>query len=98
MWDAGTYGNLTTDDDGNEVRLADAIDDGHLSVWLEGRKVRGGFALTRFRGEDDWLLVKMDDEGSDARRNPTSTEPESVVSGRTIDEVATEESDDRADR
>lgn len=98
VWDAGTYGNLTTDDDGNEVPVAGAIDDGHVSVWLEGRKLRGGYALTRFRGEHDWLLVKMDDEGSDARRNPTSTEPKSVLTGRTIEELATEESDDGADR
>ncbi|MDX1661954.1 MAG: DNA ligase, partial [Gemmatimonadota bacterium] len=38
-----------------------------------------------------WLLVKMDDESADARRNPTSTEPESVKTGRTVEEVAEEE-------
>ncbi len=37
---------------------------------------------------DDWLLVKMDDETADARRNPTSTEPLSVVSGRDLDGIA----------
>jgi hypothetical protein len=35
-----------------------------------------------------WLLVKMDDEEADARRNPVSTRPESVLSGRTIEEIA----------
>jgi hypothetical protein len=34
-----------------------------------------------------WLLVKRRDEEADARRRPTSTQPESVVSGRTIDQV-----------
>ena len=35
-----------------------------------------------------WLLVKVRDEAADARRNPVSTEPESVLSGRTIEDVA----------
>jgi hypothetical protein len=34
-----------------------------------------------------WLMIKMKDEGADARRNPTSTEPRSVKSGRTLDEI-----------
>lgn len=95
VWDAGTYGNLTTDDDGRDVPVADAIADGHVSVWLEGRKLRGGYALTRFRGEHDWLLVKMDDEAADARRSPTSTEPESVLTGRTLEQVARDAAKDR---
>ncbi|MCZ7525622.1 MAG: DNA ligase [Acidimicrobiia bacterium] len=99
VWDAGTYGNLT-ERDGAEVPVAEAIDDGHVSFWLEGRKLRGGWALTRFRGEDDWLLVKRDDSEADARRNPVSTQPESVLTGRTIDEVAAEagEPDEQDDR
>jgi hypothetical protein len=36
----------------------------------------------------------MDDDEADARRNPTSTEPESVASGRTMDEIADQEGDD----
>lgn len=102
VWDAGTYGNLT-EEDGEEVPVADAVAGGHVSVWLEGRKLRGGWSLTRFRGEQDWLLVKRDDEHADARRNPTSTEPESVLSGRTAADVAHEAAeataaDDEADR
>jgi hypothetical protein len=42
--------------------------------------------------EDAWLLVKTKDQDADARRNPVSTQPESVRSGRTNDEVAAEES------
>ena len=38
-----------------------------------------------------WLLIKRRDEGADARRNPESTQPESVKSGRTIEQVASEE-------
>lgn len=39
----------------------------------------------------NWLLVKMDDEEADARRNPVSTEPQSVLSGRTLEEIVQEE-------
>ena len=94
VWDLGTYRNRTTGDDGQEVPVADAVEAGHLSVDLDGRKLRGGYALTRFRGEDDWLLVKERDDHADARRRPTSTEPRSVLSGRTNDEVAAAEEGD----
>ncbi len=88
VWDTGRYENETTED-GELVAMADAIDNGHVSVRLEGEKISGGYALTRTGSGDDarWLLVKKDDEEADARRNPTSTQPESVLSGRTIDEI-----------
>ena len=43
-------------------------------------------------GGDDanWLLVKVDDEGADRRRNPTSTQNESVLSGRTNEDFETD--------
>lgn len=98
VWDAGWYRNLKVDADGNEERsMADAYADGHLSFWLEGKKLRGGYALTRFRrerGKAQWLLVKMDDETADARRNPVSTQPRSVLSRRTLKQIAAEDVDD----
>lgn len=90
VWDTGPYRNLTTDDDGDEVPVADAIGRGHVVVELQGEKVPGGYALTR-TGDDRWLLVKVDDDDADARRNPVSTEPRSVLTGRDLDEVAEEE-------
>lgn len=93
VWDAGIFENLKADDTGHPVPLDSQISEGHLTVWLKGEKVFGGFALTRTaEGEDErWLLVKMKDEGADARRNPVSTEPRSVLSGRTLEEVRSEE-------
>jgi ATP-dependent DNA ligase len=84
VWDAGTWRPL------GEGDPAEALRDGHLSFWLEGEKLRGGFTLQRTRGGDkpQWLLLKRRDEGADARRNPVSSQPESVRSGRTIEEVA----------
>ncbi len=90
VWDTGTYRNVT-ERDGREVPLEEALERGHASVWLEGRKLRGGWSLQRMgRGgaKPQWLLVKRRDEEADARRNPTSTQPESVLSGRTVEDVA----------
>jgi DNA ligase D-like protein (predicted 3'-phosphoesterase) len=89
VWDQGSYRNLT--DDG-AVPVDQGFADGRVRLWLEGEKLRGGYALTRFRGDDQWLLVKMKDEGADARRNPSRTQPESVKSGRTVRELAEAES------
>jgi DNA ligase D-like protein (predicted 3'-phosphoesterase) len=90
VWDTGPYANRT-ERDGEEVPIARALADGHAVVELEGRKLRGRYALTRTgeqRGREQWLLVKVRDDAADARRNPVSTEPESVLSGRTIEDVA----------
>src|SRR6056297_3294132 len=97
VWDIGPYRNLTTDDDGEERSVREAADHGHIEVWLEGEKLRGGYAFIHARiggDEDNWLLVKTDDEGADARRNPTSTEPRSVLSERTLEEVAAASDED----
>jgi DNA ligase D-like protein (predicted 3'-phosphoesterase) len=84
VWDSGTYRVL-----GDEP-AGEALKNGHLSFWLEGEKLRGGYALTRMGGggRERWLLVKKDDEGADRRRNPVSTQPESVRSGKTIEQLA----------
>lgn len=97
LWDRGGYRNLRADSDDDAASMAESYDDGKIEVWLEGEKISGGYALVRTDTGDDgrWLLIKMDDDEADARRNPTSTEPESVASGRDIDEVAEDsEADD----
>jgi len=89
VWDHGTYRNLRAEDD-EPVSMAEALQDGRVAVWLEGEKLRGGYALIRTGKGDDsrWLLIKMKDEEADARRNPVSTQPESVLTGRTLEEIA----------
>jgi len=92
LWDRGPYRNLRAAKDDDGASMAESLEDGKIEVWLEGSKISGGFALVRTGGDDErWLLIKMDDEEADARRNPTSTEPESVASGRDLEEVAEEE-------
>jgi DNA ligase D-like protein (predicted 3'-phosphoesterase) len=89
VWDTGPYRNLT-EKKGESIPMAQAVAHGHVKIWLEGKKLQGGYALTRFRtGKDEsWLLVKADDEEADARRNPVATEPQSVLTGRTLEEIA----------
>jgi hypothetical protein len=62
-------------------------------IELHGEKLRGGYALTRVGDgrRERWILVKTRDDDADARRNPVSTQPESVLSGRTVEQVAAEE-------
>lgn len=60
-----------------------------------GQKISGGYALIRTGGDDERsLLIKMDDDEADARRNPVSTEPESVKTGRTLEEIRQEAAED----
>lgn len=55
----------------------------------KGKKLTGSYALTRVaRGDKErWLLVKMKDDAADVRRNPVESEPESVITGKTIEEL-----------
>jgi len=92
VWDTGAYRNLQAEKE-EGLSMAEAIEEGKVEVWLEGEKVPGGYVLVRTGKGDDarWLLIKMDDDEADARRNPTSTEPKSVLSGRTLEEIAEQE-------
>ena len=92
VWDTGPYENLTGSD-GEEVPIGKALKDGHAVIKLHGEKLQGGYVLQRVSGSKDekWLLIKADDDEADARRNPVSTEPKSVLSGRTLTQVAKDE-------
>ena len=79
VWDRGTYGNL------RDEPMEDALDAGHASFRLDGEKLRGGWSLRRVDGRR-WLLVKRRDEEADSG-DPVSERPESVKSGRTIEEL-----------
>jgi DNA ligase D-like protein (predicted 3'-phosphoesterase) len=98
VWDRGTYDNITIKD-GKVQPVEQALEQGHLMVALHGEKLCGGYALQRISAGDDarWLLIKMRDEHADARRRPTSTQRSSVLSGRSLKQVANE-APPRADR
>jgi DNA ligase D-like protein (predicted 3'-phosphoesterase) len=69
IWDEGT---------------ADIVRDepGHLSFILDGRKLSGGFALTR-TGAERWILVKVRDADARPGSDIVAERPESIRSGKT---------------
>jgi len=85
IWDRGTYRGL----DGSAVPVADALAAGHVALWLQGEKLRGGWALTRVAPApaERWIVVKVRDEHADRERDVVAEQPASVVSGRTLAEL-----------
>ncbi len=83
VWDTGPFDVLT------EESVEQALETGHLTVKLHGEKLKGAFSLIRRHqdGQEHWLLIKKDDQGADRRRKPAKTQLESVLSGRTNEEL-----------
>lgn len=59
---------------------------GRLSFVLHGRKLSGGFALTR-TGERRWILVKVRDDAARPGSDVVTEQPASVRTGRTWQEL-----------
>jgi DNA ligase D-like protein (predicted 3'-phosphoesterase) len=83
VWDRGTY------EQGGRVAWPQALTRGHGVFVLHGEKLRGGFALQRTRpGEKaQWLLIKRRDEHAQPGSDIVAERPQSVLSGRTLEEV-----------
>lgn len=98
VWDAGTYKNCSRDADNRPMSAGRAYHAGKLNFELWGKKLRGRWALVRMNrgsgsGKDEWLLIKERDAAADARRNPVSTEPRSVISDRTLRQIERDAND-----
>jgi len=97
VWDAGVFHNLT-ERRGQLVPMADGIRRGHVKVWLEGEKLQGSWAFTRTDGRGErssWLMVKVTDAAADPSYDPVAERPESVLTGRTVADVAAGVGDQR---
>lgn len=83
VWDRGHY------EQGGRVAWPEAIERGHAVFVLHGDKLNGGFALQRTRpGEkSQWLLIKRRDEHAHSGSDVVAERPQSVISGRTLDEI-----------
>ena len=81
VWDIGTY--FTERDTRQQFH------EGKISFTLNGRKVNGSFVLIRIKQRNkQWLLIKSDDDSfATAPRDLTITSPESVISGRTNEQL-----------
>ncbi len=92
VWDRGTY-DVISREGGVLLDGAAALARGRLSFRLHGEKLRGGWTLIRLpdRQRETWLLIKKADADADATYDPVRTAPESVLTGRTLDEIASED-------
>ena len=65
VWDNGTY-NIADEDGLNKVedKLHSDLQKGHLSFILNGKKLKGEFALVKLKTkqENTWLLIKSKDQ------------------------------------
>ncbi len=88
VWDIGTYDNIT-EKDGKTIPIIEALAQGHAVIRLYGDKVVGGFVLQRIdRGKNaQWLLIKVNDKAADPKRDPVSTETNSVLTGRSLEDI-----------
>src|SRR6516165_4405615 len=91
VWDQGTWEPQTISSDVDE-----ALRSGSLKFILHGEKLQGKWALIRMGGKaanekkPNWLLIKEHDEFERAgdELGVTEDEPNSVVTGRDLDEIA----------
>ena len=83
VWDRGDY------EQGGRVPWPEALERGHAVFVLHGQKLRGGFALQRTRGgsKPQWLLIKRADEHARRESDVLAEQPESVLSGRTLEQI-----------
>lgn len=89
VWDEGTYHAAESSTGGSEQRaLRDGLEQGHVSIVLDGHKLKGGFSLIKTkRGKDnEWLLIKKHDAW--ASTADVTENDRSVNSGRSLDEIA----------
>lgn len=89
LWDRGTW-----EPDGDPVA---GYKKGHLKFRLDGEKLQGGWNLVRIGGrrggdedKENWLLIKEKDDEARPGSGEAITEerPESVATGRSLDEIA----------
>ncbi len=94
LWDQGTWAPQPGHED-----VEAGLRDGELKFTMSGSKMHGKWALIRMGGKfargpkPNWLLIKEHDEFERAAADPAVTEAEStsVVTGRSLEEIAKSE-------
>ena len=90
VWDEGTYEALEETDGSKAAQqkaLLKGLREGSLKFRLNGKKLKGEFALVRTRGRGDnaWLLIKHRDKY--ATETPITDKAKSVVSNKTLEQI-----------
>lgn len=83
VWDRGTW-----EPEGDP---REAMKKGRLTFTLHGEKLSGKWHLVRTKPTDrteNWLLFKSRDEAANENVDIIAKRPESVISGRTLDQIA----------
>jgi bifunctional non-homologous end joining protein LigD len=86
IWDNGTY--TLADEEGAEnveKKLKSDLEKGHLSFILNGKKLKGEFALVELKTkqENSWLLIKKNDQY--VSDNDVLDQDKSVISNMTLE-------------
>ena len=89
IWDKGVWAPATSTGLGDEAEVDRQLEKGDLKFVLLGEKLSGSWVLVRTRGRTSrqWLLIKHRDQYA-SDEDLTETKPLSVVSGRTMAEIA----------
>lgn len=93
VWDTGEVEPIVQGED-DEQAMAEGLENGAFKFYLKGKKLQGGYALVRMNKkakQEQWLIFKLADEHADARRHPVRTEPNSVLTGRSMQDIAQDE-------
>jgi bifunctional non-homologous end joining protein LigD len=90
VWDAGIYapednGRPCFDRERAEALVRKGIKDGKLTVFLHGRKLRGGWTLVHTQ-DKNWLFLKKDDSFADPDYEVLAQDA-SILSGLTIEDL-----------
>lgn len=90
VWDTGTYRNLKTQNN-RPVSMTECLKNGRIEVWLEGKKLHGGYTLfrTKLQNGTGWLCRKIQDKHA-GRQTQTGVKKQadtSVLTGRTMNEI-----------
>jgi bifunctional non-homologous end joining protein LigD len=91
LWDRGTYTYAGGNPD-PEQGLRQGLQKGDFKFALNGKRLKGSWALVRMRrdtaGKPQWLLIKHRDEHAVPESDVTAEYDTSVTTGRTMDEIA----------
>jgi bifunctional non-homologous end joining protein LigD len=89
IWDKGVWAPATSTGLGDEAEVDRQLEKGDLKFVLLGEKLAGSWVLVRTRGRTSrqWLLIKHRDQYA-SDEDLTETKPLSVVSSRTMAEIA----------
>jgi bifunctional non-homologous end joining protein LigD len=87
LWDRGTY---EAADGGGVESLREGYRRGDLKFILHGTRLNGSWVLVRMKrpGRPQWLLIKHDDEYANSKTDIVAKETTSVVSKKTMEQIA----------